>query len=66
MTERRHRGGLPPRAGQPATSLVTVRATPAERERWQAAADAEGVSLSEVARQAWERLARRRERRGGG
>jgi hypothetical protein len=42
---------------------VPVRCTLEERERWRAAADAAGVSLSDVAREAWERLARRERRR---
>lgn len=53
---RPHRGGTPPRAGAPSTVLVPVRCTPEERERWQAAADAAGTTLSAVARQAWDAL----------
>lgn len=58
---REHRGGPTPRAGKPSTINMLVRATPEERERWQAAADAAGTTLSAVARAAWERLAKRTE-----
>jgi hypothetical protein len=51
------------RASAASSAQVPVRCTLEERERWRAAADAAGVSLSDVAREAWERLARRERRR---
>lgn len=61
---KKHRGGIPPRAGVRSDVRISILATSDERERWQAAADARGVTLSDLAREAWDRLAESVEREG--
>lgn len=52
MTKRRkpRRGPLPGTTGAGRTALLRVRVSPEERDAWQAAADLEGVPLSEWVR----------------
>jgi hypothetical protein len=47
------------RTEQTSQVRIAVLCTPEERERWQAAAYGAGTTLSDVARGAWERLAKR-------
>lgn len=51
--------GRPTVTGEKRSVARLVRCTPDELERWQGAADAKGVTLPDVAREAWERLARK-------
>lgn len=51
--------GSKPKRGAPAGVNIPVRVTPEERERYRTAAEALGVTLSDVAREAWERMAKR-------
>jgi len=57
MTRRKPlRGPLPGTTGAGRTALLRVRVSPEERDAWQAAADLEGVPLSEWVRSRLERL----------
>lgn len=59
---KKHRGGTQTRVAKRASNVtIGTRCTLEERDRWQAAADEAGVTLSEVARQAWDALAERME-----
>lgn len=61
MTGRRPgRPSLPPAERRAAS--VEVRLTEAEKARYVAAAEAAGTTLADVARKAWERLARKMEK----
>jgi hypothetical protein len=54
-----HRGGMPARAGKASDVRISVLATFEEREAWFAAAQAQGTTLSDVARAAWNRMAKK-------
>lgn len=58
MTAREKRPGRPPDAGAPRTALVKFRVTEEERASYEAAAEHEGVGLSEWVRDACERAAK--------
>lgn len=47
MTAPRKRIGRPPRADRAATERIEIRATVPERRLWTAAAERDGISLSE-------------------
>lgn len=50
---------FPTRADTPSDVRIAVAVTREERAEWQAAAYAQGVTLSDVAREAWARMARK-------
>jgi predicted HicB family RNase H-like nuclease len=50
VTEKRKRGRPPGTTGAGRTALLRVRVSPEERDAWQAAAELEGVPLSEWVR----------------
>src|SRR5215216_3209861 len=54
--------GRPPRAGAAAEFEVRLRVTEPERSRWQAAADKQGLSLSDLVRESVETCIARRKR----
>lgn len=59
MTAPVKRRGAPPKRGAAATVIQPVRLSPEEQARYQDAARALGTTLSDEARRAWERMARR-------
>jgi predicted HicB family RNase H-like nuclease len=61
---RRDSSGRPPRAGG-ATRIVALRLSDEERARWEEAAEAAGLSLSEWIRSICERAIKRATNKGG-